>query len=398
VSLRYVVEKAADLRRERVSFFWQDRITVGTITILAGTPGAGKSMLTAKLAADASRGELGGLHAGKPAPSLIMSLEDHRASVIRPRLEAAGADLCLVSFLDIEDTATEDVLSLTLPDHFDLLADAVWTLRPALVVLDPISAVLSGSVDTHKDSPSRAVLAPIHKLAEQASCAVVIVMHTNKGAGNDPMRRLGMSIGFLGAARNAFMLGANPDSDDATRDHRFLTHFKSNTGAYAPTLIYDIAPTMLPAIGDEPEAATARLELIGESHLTAADLLVTPDTGDRTETDEAIEWLEAELAAGPRPGGVLKADAGRSGIGAKALRTARTLLGVETQREGFGPGSRVMWSLPIRAPETHTCPPKQRASMEFEGTYEPTLDEDFTRLIETFNATDADDDGRRDAA
>jgi hypothetical protein len=75
---------------------------------------------------------------------LIVSLEDHRAAVIRPRPEAAGADLDLVDFLDIELANDDGVVSLGLPDHLDQLADAVWSRRPVLLVLDPSAQSSTG--------------------------------------------------------------------------------------------------------------------------------------------------------------------------------------------------------------------------------------------------------------
>ena len=68
---------------------------MGSITVLAGDPGLGKSLLSLDLAALLSRGELGPRSAGDV---LLLTAEDSRTHTVRPRLEAAGADLARVHF------------------------------------------------------------------------------------------------------------------------------------------------------------------------------------------------------------------------------------------------------------------------------------------------------------
>ena len=111
-------------------------------------------MLTVHLAARLSRGDLPGSLIGQPAKTLLLNSEDDRAATLRPRLEAARGDLGLVGFVDVEDSESETVLAFTMPDHLDLLAEAVWSEKPALVVVDPISAALGIGVDSHKDASS----------------------------------------------------------------------------------------------------------------------------------------------------------------------------------------------------------------------------------------------------
>jgi hypothetical protein len=285
-----------------------------------------------------------------------MSLEDDRAAVIRPRLEAVNANLDLVHFLDVEIANSEDIASFNLGEHLDVLADAVWQVRPALVVIDPVSAVL-GNVDSHKDAAVRGVLAPLAKLAEDADTSVLVVAHTNKAVTGDAIRRLGGSIAFSGAPRNALLLGRNPNNTEADA-LRLLAHFKSNTGRLAPTLEYEVRSVLLPAEDGQPEAETARLELVGESAMTSNDLLAMVDGEERSQTDEAADLLVAELADGPRDAKDVEKIASSLGIGQKPLRRARARLGIVPERSGFGPGGSWRWALPasIDAPATPLMP------------------------------------------
>ena len=347
---------ASSIKRRRVEWCWRDRAATRSLTILAGTPGEGKSLLTAQLAGDLTIGMLPGVHHGTPRSVIFMSLEDDRAAVIRPRLEAVKANLDLVHFLDVEIANSEDIASFNLADHLDVLADAVWQVRPALVVIDPVSAVL-GNVDSHKDAAVRGILAPLARLSEDANTSILVVAHTNKAVTGDAIRRLGGSIAFSGAPRNALLLGRNPNNTESD-SLRLLAHFKSNTGRLAPTLEYEVRSVLLPAEDGQPEAETARLELVGESAMTSNDLLAMVDGDERSQTDEAADLLVAELADGPRAAKDVEKIAAGHGVGQKALRRARARLRIVSERSGFGPGGSWQWALPapIDAPVTPLMP------------------------------------------
>jgi hypothetical protein len=67
---------------------------------------------------------------------------------------------------------------------------------------------------------------------------------------------------------------------------------------------------------------------------------------------DAIEFLQAALAAGPVPATEVGRMAGEHGLTSTALRTAREGLGVRITRKGFGRDSRSLWSLPMPPQET----------------------------------------------
>src|SRR5581483_9400486 len=91
--------RADQVEPEQVEWLWPGRIPFGEITILAGDPGLGKSLLTVWLAAELSRGELGG---EGPADVLLSSAEDARAQIVVPRLGAARAAMERVHFIETE--------------------------------------------------------------------------------------------------------------------------------------------------------------------------------------------------------------------------------------------------------------------------------------------------------
>ena len=68
--------------------------------------------------------------------------------------------------------------------------------------------------------------------------------------------------------------------------------------------------------------------------------------GRRTAKADAMEFLQAALAGDPVPATEVSRMAHEHGLTAKAIRSAREALGVEIERNGFGPGSKSLWSLP----------------------------------------------------
>ena len=58
-----------------------------------------------------------------------------------------------------------------------------------------------------------------------------------------------------------------------------------------------------------------------------------------------MEFLRAALAGGPVAVAEIKQMAKQHGLTEKSLRSARETLRVKIDREGFGPGSKSLWSL-----------------------------------------------------
>jgi hypothetical protein len=74
---------------------------------------------------------------------------------------------------------------------------------------------------------------------------------------------------------------------------------------------------------------------------------ITEAAGERrTAKADAMAFLQAALAGAPVPATQVGRMAHEHGLSPKAVRSAREALGVEIERNGFGPGSRSLWSLP----------------------------------------------------
>jgi hypothetical protein len=97
VPLNYGLEirRVSDIEARPVNWLWPGRIARGKVTMLAGHPGLGKSQAALAIAAIVT---IGGRWPVDRVPAergsvIIMSAEGGPEDTIRPRLEAAGADL-----------------------------------------------------------------------------------------------------------------------------------------------------------------------------------------------------------------------------------------------------------------------------------------------------------------
>lgn len=336
-SRRVTSISAAEIELKPIEWLWPGRIPANAITVLAGDPGLGKSLLTVDLAAQLTRGLL----APRPSDVVMLTAEDSLAHVVRPRLEVANADIERVHFGSIERDGIQT--SILLPDDVEDLAKLVCEKQAKLVVIDPLMAHLSGAIDSWKDQKVRQALSPLHRMAEQTGAAVLVVAHLNKGQSTDPLQRLGGSIGIPAAARSVLLLGRDPE--DADGDRRVLAQAKSNVGPLAPSLAFAVAQVELAG-----SIEAARITEVGTSPHWAADLLAIerPVRGERL--GEAIAFLERELAEGARPAGVLIARAAELSISQQTLKRARSQLGIESRKSDFDSGWT--WSLPMPEEDT----------------------------------------------
>jgi hypothetical protein len=279
-------------------------------SIFGGFPGVGKSTILYDLAARTSC-------EGKVV--LIVTAEDHIAAVVRPRLEAAGADLELVRIVTIP---------ITLPDDVAVLDSLVRDYDAALLVLDPLVAFIGDGVNTHRDHHVRRVLAPLADLAERTGVALVVVIHTNKGRDNEPLMRISGSIGFTGAARTVLL--AADDPKDETR--RIFAVVKSNLAEFPPPLAYRVVGVQL-----EGGISTSRIEWLGQApEIDVRELLVSRNPDDRSAREDAVEFLvEAGVQETAQPVADLMKGAKAMEIGEKTLQRARRAMGIPAWRAGF---------------------------------------------------------------
>jgi hypothetical protein len=280
---------------EQVTPLWEGHLFLGKIAVLDGDPGTGKSTLTTDLAARVSTGA--NMPDGTPGGQggvVVVSLEDGVADTVVPRLMAAGADLTrIVALSSVGEGNAERLISV--PEDLPVIEAAAARVGARLIVLDPIMALLSGGVDSHRDQDIRRALAPLARMAERTKAAVVIVRHLNKGGqGSSPLYRGGGSIGIVGAARSGFLVAKDPGNPAV----RVLSPTKCNLAAEPPSLQYQLEAIPVDGCGD-----VVRVRWEGVSLHTAASLLESQSGGTTAHGGSALEeaaaFLKEELSKGP---------------------------------------------------------------------------------------------------
>jgi RecA-family ATPase len=92
----------SEIEPVEIDWLWPARIPAGRITLLVGLPGKGKSLATVDMAARVSNGT--NWPDGSECPkgsAILITAEDNPNDTIRPRLDAAGADVSKVGLLSM---------------------------------------------------------------------------------------------------------------------------------------------------------------------------------------------------------------------------------------------------------------------------------------------------------
>jgi hypothetical protein len=281
-----------------------------------------------------SRGLLEGDLWGEPVASVYATAEDSWSRTLRPRLEAAGADLELVHFVGIGDYEG----GLSIPGDVDQLASAMESVGARLLVLDPLNAHLHSAIDTYRDSAVRQALAPLATRMDVIGAVAIEVMHWSKARRADALDRVIGSRGFTAATRSALAVGELPDGDGT----RVLVLFKSNLGRLdVPALRYRIeGRQVLDASGQIVD--TSGIAWLGEAPgVTAGDLFAAPmDAGERSDRAEVMEIVIDQLRDGPESRTQLDSAIRESGleVSSKTVQRALRDLGVNRKRHGYGGG------------------------------------------------------------
>jgi hypothetical protein len=334
---------ASNIQPRPVRWLWHLRLPLGSLSLLGGREGIGKSTVGYNVAAAITRGRLAGCYEGQPKAVIVCATEDSWAHTIVPRLMAAGADLDRVYRADVV-TSQGFETGLTLPDDIVDLEDQALRVDAALILLDPLMSRLAASLDSHRDAEVRQALEPLVKLAENSRTSVLGLIHVNKSASTDPLTLLMGSRAFAAVARAVLFAMADPDSQDL----RYLGQPKNNLGRTdLPTLTYQIVSAHV-ADTEEGPVTTGRVEWVGEDERSIRDVLEAsseaPDV--RTATGEATVWLSEYLSSvgGTSASAKVKEEGRRAGHSVDALKRASRKLKVKVESSGFP--RNTFWRLP----------------------------------------------------
>jgi hypothetical protein len=273
------------------------------ISVVSGFRAATKTTFACWLAAQAtSQGDI----------VFFCSQEDDLRSFIRPRVEAAGADLSKVRFPD------EQTARLRLPDDVFALGNYIKSNGVRLAIFDPLEAILPGFTSPDR---MREALTPLTQLSHVLDCAMVVIHHFRKSGGKDVFAAIGGSGAITNAARAVYVYGAqaadpfaellelsghgrSEDGDyelEEGEELRVLANAKLSSGPPPSSLAFKLHTVEIPGLVQP----VPRVTFLGETAIKAESILAagTVEKRDLTQltmVEEATQWLLGFLMDGER--------------------------------------------------------------------------------------------------
>ena len=306
-------------RPAATQWLWPGRIPLGSITMVEGSPGVGKSLVLVDLAARVTRGRATPEDTQTTAGAVLyVTTEDDPQATLYPRLNAAGADLSRIIVSN----------NLMLPRDIQDLMNLAIENNVVCVILDPLSAHVAGP--TGNEQVMRATLTQLQQAATLSKFAVLLVRHHSKSAGRGGAVYAGAgSHGISAVARSMIMVGEDPSGSG----ERIFASAKSNLGPLAGSLRFEI----------EERQGVPVVNWLGASIVTANDLIGLRSKSS-PKIDQAKSFLAGVLAKGPLPSAEVISLAEQCGISKRTLERAKPELMIEPIRDEFqGP---VLWKLP----------------------------------------------------
>lgn len=280
--------EASTFKTKRKQFLWNGFIPLGTSTLMSGRGGVGKSTMSLHIAAQVTRGTCDGDLRGQPRDVLIVSPEDEPEAVTIPRLRAAGADLKRVKFLSVETHIDGETTEgqIILPYHIPVIKEAVEISGAALIILDPVIAVIDGN--NNKAQEVRQAVSPLDRLAQELNITIILIAHFNKGSG-DVAEKVTGSHAWRDVARSLLVFGHDKDNDQV-----IMSQDKANYTKNAGNLAFKIEEAAVPT--DEGENThVGVVKIMGATDTTVNDIINRSVSSEDFEDDEAGRWLLSYL-------------------------------------------------------------------------------------------------------
>lgn len=219
----------SNVQTREIEWIWKNRIPKDTLTIIEGDGGRGKSTIVADLCSRLSVGAKlpDDETVRKPMKILLLTKEDDPSIVLRPRLEAHGANLENIMF------SNQDLLLNY--DGLKKLEHAVRSQKFDIIVIDPIVSFIGTKIDMNKSSDVRSMLAPLMDICRDYSCTAIVVRHFNKMQSCSSSVKGAGSADFRNSARSVMQV-LQSESEKSL----FLAVEKSNYGAAAKAIPFKI--------------------------------------------------------------------------------------------------------------------------------------------------------------
>ncbi|MGO3039563.1 AAA family ATPase [Corynebacterium variabile] len=344
---------ASKIRTEAIDWLLDCWVPRGSVTLLGGREGIGKSTIAVDWVAQATTGKL----TGTPMNVAYVVTEDSPEHTVVPRLKAAGADLDRVLFLaatvpDPDKPGITYESSLDLPGDYPILKTFITEQSIGLVVLDAAKSVMSSKLKGNDDLDIRRFLEPMHRVAQGTGCTFVCLVHFSAKKGSADTGNLIMgSSAWQQVARS--VVAVAEDRDNSTVK---VWNSKANLAPRIRTMEAQVVTAGI-TTDDGRSTEVGRIEWIGECDEDGSALLNPEVDSADTDRTAAEAWLSDFLKGCERPKKEVVAEARKDGLTAtRTLERAFKKLGGKSEQKGFP--SLAHWSLPGNA----VSPPPPRDS------------------------------------
>jgi predicted ATP-dependent serine protease len=302
--------RMSEVQSQEIEWLWYPYIPYGKLTIIQGDPGDGKTTLVLNIAAKLSKGTGidEAMQVSKPMNIIYQTAEDGLADTVKPRLESAGADCEKIAVID------ESEKSLSMID--ERLEQAIIRTNARLLILDPIQAYLGGGMDMNRANEARDMTKKLGLLAEKYHCAIILIGHMNKAAGNKAAYRGMGSIDFFAVARSVLLVGRVEGQSNT----RAVVQIKNNLAPFGQSKAFELEEGGFRWLGDYEITADEMLggfaPKVNKLEQAKRLLMELAETNHSMQSKEIIELAEEQ------------------GISQRTLEKAKKELHIKVQKIG----------------------------------------------------------------
>jgi len=339
-NLIVVLRSATEITPEKTDWLVHDWLAKKSLNLIAGIAGTGKTTLSLEIVSLVTNGEY--FPDGTKVQMgnvVIWTGEDGIADTIIPRLKAMGADLTKVYVVDGVTTLNKNRVfdpSIDIP----ALEKAIKKIgNVALIVVDPIVAVVNG--DSHKNAEVRNDLTPITDLARALNVAVIGITHFSKGSeGKNPLERVTGSLAFTAVAR--VVLVASKITHENGEECRIFVRVKNNLGPDSGGFEYSIEQVEI-----DGGITASKIKWGNAIEGSARELLNDAESNDKgTAIEDCMKFLSDLLKDGAMFSNEVFQDCEANGYSKATVNRAKEKLGIKpTKAKGTAYGSWE-WTLP----------------------------------------------------
>jgi len=339
---KLVMTTASQVKPEKITWLWKDKIPYKKLTLFVGNPGLGKSLASVDVIAKASKGAAfpDTTETYAPVESILFSLEDDANDTIVPRLMAAGADLDKIHIVQhvrqIGAGNAPQEKQFSIDTDLPALEQALKEFpNTRVLVIDPVTNHL-GKASATADEELRPVLSKLAAFVAQHNLATILITHFNKGVGLESLHRIAGGVAMVAVVRIAWAFIETADGK------HLMLNAKSNVSAHNVALGYSIEVVKVETNGVVLEP----IKMKWGSGIAArfSKALADSENLELRELGECQHWLKTYLASGEKPATEITRAAETMNCSDNQIRRASERLNVKKRKDTSSSTGKWLWS------------------------------------------------------